>query len=81
VILCSCTRLTSARLSKVLHERLRNDPYILVTPGRIFAMTGHRMQCGRCAPLVNSFAAKELQRLQAAFPADLPTQKPQSRKD
>jgi len=53
-------------------QHCQNDPYKLVTPGRLFAMIGRRMDCGRCAKLVNEAIAKEIQRLQDAQP-DTPT--------
>ncbi len=68
MILCSCNRLSTSRVRAVLERQCQTDPYSLVTPGRLFAMTGNRMQCGRCARLVNEVIAKELRQIQGALP-------------
>ncbi|MDX8355458.1 hypothetical protein [Cognatiyoonia sp. IB215182] len=64
----------------MLDIRYQEDPYRLVTPGRLFAMTGRKMQCGRCAKLVNEAITMEIQRLQQALPNNR-TLTPQSGKD
>ncbi len=63
MILCSCSRLTRAEVSEHVTQTLRDDPYSVITPGRLFHETGRSIRCGFCCALVDQMIAKELARL------------------
>lgn len=60
MILCSCTRLTSKDVAQAVTQTFRNDPYAVITPGRLFHQTGRMVKCGRCVPLIQKAIASEL---------------------
>lgn len=60
MILCSCTVLTKAQLGAAVSEMLAADPQAVITPGKLFHACGRRMECARCASLVDAEIAKQL---------------------
>lgn len=60
MILCSCTVLTRAQLNAIVTDMLKDDPYAVITPGKLFHACGRRMECARCASLVDAEIAKHL---------------------
>lgn len=69
MILCSCTVLTKAQLQAAVTDMLHQDPYAVITPGRLFHACGRRMECARCAGLVDTEIARELERHGRAAPS------------
>ena len=41
-----------------MQEILSNDAHAFITPGRIMHKMGFKMECARCAPLVNAKIVK-----------------------
>ena len=60
MILCSCSRLTRDEVQIFVTQALRDDPYTVITPGRLFHQTGRRIRCGFCCALVDEVIAEEL---------------------
>ncbi|ANT58935.1 MULTISPECIES: hypothetical protein [Roseobacteraceae] len=58
MILCSCTCLDQRAVQAVVREMLHEDPWTVITPGRVFHRAGRRMECGRCCRLVNTEAQR-----------------------
>ncbi len=68
MILCSCTVLTRKELQESVTVILREDPQAVITPGRLFHRCGRRMNCARCATLIDQEIVKELLRHRAPPP-------------
>ena len=62
MILCSCTVIDSAALAQTVRDILHDDPYAVITPGRLFHRLGRRMKCARCVTLMDAKIAEELVR-------------------
>ncbi|WP_287014259.1 (2Fe-2S)-binding protein [Actibacterium sp.] len=72
MIICSCTVMTRDQLSATVRALLAEDPQMIVTPGRAFHRLGLRMQCARCATLVNEKIAEEVRRPRPDTPPPRP---------
>lgn len=70
MILCSCTVITSTELKASVCEMTAEDLYEIITPGRLFHHLDRRMNCARCASLIDQEIIKERTRLQTAEKTD-----------
>lgn len=60
MIVCSCTRLTQRELAGCVAEVMAEEPFAIVTPGRLFHRSGRRIECGCCCQLVDRLIAEAL---------------------
>ncbi|MEM6423100.1 MAG: hypothetical protein AAF698_10945 [Pseudomonadota bacterium] len=73
MILCSCAVLRERELKAVIAEMLASDPYVVVTPGRIYHALDRRLRCFGCLPLITATIQRELSDQRAALGLSQPT--------
>lgn len=60
MIICSCNRITDHDLRSAMREILGKDAHVIITPGRIVHKLGHKLECARCAALLNAKIVESL---------------------
>ena len=48
MIVCSCNRITDVELREAIHDMLREDPWQLIVPNKLFHHLQKRGKCGFC---------------------------------
>ncbi|MEL6336009.1 MAG: hypothetical protein AAFS07_09720 [Pseudomonadota bacterium] len=67
MILCSCAVLREREVRAAIAAMLARDPYVVVTPGRVYHALGRRMRCFACLPLIAQTIQRELSDQRAAL--------------
>lgn len=69
MIVCSCTGLTDRDIRQTIAWMRASDPYVLITPGKIYRALGKSAECGGCIRL---FVERMRGDENFAIPQDLP---------
>ncbi|PJN96406.1 (2Fe-2S)-binding protein [Amaricoccus sp. HAR-UPW-R2A-40] len=77
MIICSCSRVTDGDIRDAIAWMRAADPYVLITPGKIFRALGKAAECGGCIRL---FVETMRQDENLAVPAELRGLRPKRRK-
>ena len=51
MIICSCTGIRSEEIDAAVDWMRASDPYVVITPGKIYHALGKRADCGGCISL------------------------------
>lgn len=68
MIVCSCTGVTDRDIRDAIAWMRASDPYVLITPGRIYRALGKKPDCGGCIRL---FVARMRADENLAVPSEL----------
>lgn len=52
MIVCHCNVISRHEIEQIVDRLRENDPYCVITPGRIYHRLGKRGRCCNCFPLV-----------------------------
>ena len=77
MILCSCSVLTSDQIAAAVQAIVAEDPLAVITPGRLFHRCGKKLNCARCASLVDQEACRLRQ---ACAECPRPLERPEERR-
>lgn len=69
MIVCSCTGLTDRDIRQTIAWMRAADPYVLITPGKIYRAMGKSAECGGCIRL---FVEQMRRDENFAIPQDVP---------
>lgn len=62
MIVCHCNIITRQQIEEVVDRLLADDPYAVITPGRIYHRLGKRGRCCNCFPLVVQILVERVDR-------------------
>jgi len=68
MIVCSCTGVTDRDIRDAIAWMRASDPYVLITPGKIYRALGKSAECGGCIRL---FVSRMRADANLAVPAEL----------
>ena len=61
MLICSCNLITNTQIEEVIDAFLREDPWMLITPARVYQAMEKRGQCCGCFPNVVSLISARVQ--------------------
>ncbi|MYZ49866.1 (2Fe-2S)-binding protein [Propylenella binzhouense] len=70
MIVCSCNIITRRAIEETIEQILAEDPYAVLTPGRIYHRLGRRAKCGGCIPQVVRIMVEHGEKVRARLQAE-----------